>query len=175
MLLHYLVKIEQEGQHVLTGQCAANFRLLANQWAKRRLMTQWHHGCHAIGRSVCNAGASSGGRFLCVQISRERSYPLPIYWYHLKGNWSLPLTVLYNETLQQTFHPLLSKLSRRRQILVIYPHFEEVRGGIEPWLMACWKARIRLPVHHNWTFFPSSYRWGATRQNVSRLAAIRRG
>ena len=24
---------------------------------------------------------------LCVQISRERSYPLPIYWYHSKGNW----------------------------------------------------------------------------------------
>jgi len=28
---------------------------------------------------VCNAGASNGGRSLCVQISRERSYPLPIY------------------------------------------------------------------------------------------------
>ena len=27
------------------------------------------------------------GRFLCVQISREWSYPLPIYWYHSKGNW----------------------------------------------------------------------------------------
>jgi len=31
-------------------------------------------------RSVCNAGASNAGRSLCVQISRERSYPLPIYW-----------------------------------------------------------------------------------------------
>jgi len=30
-------------------------------------------------RSVCNAVASNGGRFLRVQISRERSYPLPIY------------------------------------------------------------------------------------------------
>jgi len=28
----------------------------------------------------------------------------------------LPLTVLYNETLQQTFRPVLSKLSKRRQI-----------------------------------------------------------
>jgi len=27
------------------------------------------------------------GSVLCVQISRERSYPLPIYWYHSKGNW----------------------------------------------------------------------------------------
>jgi len=45
----------------------------------------------------------------------------------------------------------------------------------ELWLMARWKARIKLPICHNWTFFASSYRWGATRQIVSRLAAIRRG
>ena len=25
-----------------------------------------------------------------------------------------------------------------------YPHFEEVRGGIEPWLMAHWKARVEF-------------------------------
>jgi len=48
----------------------------------------------------------------------------------------------YNETLQQTFRPLLSKLSERRQIYVFDPHFEEVRGGVEPWLMARWKARV---------------------------------
>jgi len=64
--------------------------------------------------------ASNGGRSLCIQISRERSYPLPIYWYHSKGNW-LRYNIcrwqfLYNETLQQTFCPLLPKLSQRRQI-----------------------------------------------------------
>jgi len=77
----------QEGQHPLTGQRAADFRLLANQWAERRLVTQWRHGCRAMRRSVCNAGATNAGRSLCVQISRERSYPLPIYWYHSEGNW----------------------------------------------------------------------------------------
>jgi len=41
--------------------------------------------------------------------------------------------------------------------------------------MPRWKSRVQLPIRHNWTFFASSYRWGATRQNVSRLAAIRRG
>jgi len=41
--------------------------------------------------------------------------------------------------------------------------------------MARWKASIQLPIHHNWTFFSSSYRWGATRQNVSRLAVTTRG
>jgi len=48
--LHLLIKYpaisahaheyEEEGQHPLTGQCAANFRLLANQAAERRLVTQ---------------------------------------------------------------------------------------------------------------------------------------
>jgi len=45
------------------------------------------HGCRAMSRSVCNAGASNAGRSLCIQISREWSSPLPIYWYHSKGNW----------------------------------------------------------------------------------------
>jgi len=78
---------EQEGQHPLTGQRAANFRLLANQSAERRLVTQWRHGCRAMRPSVCNAGASNAGRSLCVQISKEWSYPLPIYWYQSKDNW----------------------------------------------------------------------------------------
>jgi len=79
--------IIQEGQHLLTGQCAANFRLLADQWAGRRLVMQWRHGCRATRPCVCNAGASNAGRSLCIQISRERSYPLPIYLYYSKGNW----------------------------------------------------------------------------------------
>ena len=83
----FCTQTKQEGQHPLTGQRAANFRLLANQWAERRLVTQWRHGCRVMRRSVCNAGASNAGRSLCVQISRERSYPLPIYWYNSKGNW----------------------------------------------------------------------------------------
>jgi len=33
-------------------------------------------------------------------------------------------------------------LSERRQIYVFDPHFEEVKGGVEPWLMARWKARV---------------------------------
>jgi len=43
-----------------------------------------------------------------------------------------------------TFRRLLSKLSKRRQIWVIYPHFEEVRSSVEPWWMACWKARVQF-------------------------------
>ena len=36
----------------------------------------------------------------------------------------------------------MSKLSKRRQIQVLYPHFEEVRSGLEPCLIARWKARV---------------------------------
>jgi len=41
---------------------------------------------------------------------------------------------------------------------VFYPHFEEVRGGVEPWLMARWNARIKLPIRYIEIFFASSYR-----------------
>jgi len=108
---------QQEGQHPLTGLRAANFRLLANQWAERRLVTQWRNGCRAMRRSVCNSGAFNGGRSICVQISRERSYPLPIPLdMQLIALQPCRGQFLYNETLQQTCRPLLSKLSERRQI-----------------------------------------------------------
>jgi len=29
------------------------------------------------------------------------------------------------------------------------PHFEEVRGGVERWLMARWKARVRVHIRRN--------------------------
>jgi len=51
------------------------WKSLVNQWAERRPVTLVGE-CRAMRRSVCNARASNGGgRFLCVQISRERSYP----------------------------------------------------------------------------------------------------
>ena len=33
---------------------------------------------------------------------------------------------------------------KRRQNQVLYPNFEEVRGGAESWLMARWKARVEF-------------------------------
>ena len=46
--------------------------------------------------------------------------------------------------MQQTFRPLLSRLSQRGQIWVLYPHLEEVSDGVEPWLIARWKARVEF-------------------------------
>jgi len=83
-----------------------HFRLLANQWAERSLI-----GCRAMRRSVSNAGASNAGRSLCVQMS--------ICWYHAKGNWlryNFATESFYIVKLCRTFRPLLSKLSKRRQI-----------------------------------------------------------
>jgi len=37
--------------------------------------------------SLTNNKKLSGGWSLCIQISTEQSYSLPIYWYHSKGNW----------------------------------------------------------------------------------------
>jgi len=55
------------------------------------------------------------GRSLCVQISSEQSYPLPIYYTTRKAidcATALPLTFLYKQTLQQTFPPLMSKFPK---------------------------------------------------------------
>jgi len=115
---HWPCAIALSCQHPLAGQRAANLRLLANHWPERKLVTQWRHGWRAMRQSVCNAGASNGGRSLCVQISRERSYP-PANILIPPERQLIALQLcrwqfLYNETLQQTSRPLLSKLSKRR-------------------------------------------------------------
>jgi len=76
--------------------------------------------------------------------------------------------------LQQTFRPVLSKLSKIRQIWVFYPHFEEVRGGVEPWLMACWKASVEFLLSVIELLF-LSLTVEALQGKMSKLAAIRRG
>jgi len=86
-----------------------------------------------------NLLTSGGGRSLGAKISGGRGCP-PVNILTPLERQLIALQLcrwkfLYNETLQQAFRPVLSKLSKRR----LYPHFEEVRDGVEPWLMACWK------------------------------------
>jgi len=70
-----------------------NWPVSADRTARRQFQTVFpvitdiSHGCRAMMRNVCYARAANGSRSLCVQISREPTYPLPIYWYHSKGNW----------------------------------------------------------------------------------------
>jgi len=44
-------------------------------------------GCRAMRRSVCNARASNGGSVPLRAYIKGIELPLPIYWYHSKGNW----------------------------------------------------------------------------------------
>jgi len=39
--------------------------------------------------------------------------------------------------------------------------------------IARWKARVRLPIRHNWTFFASSYCWDVTGGNLSTWAIFK--
>ena len=128
--------------------------------------------------SECNTGASNAGWSLSIQTSREWSYPLQIYWYLSKGNWlrynfaadsfyimklcSRPF-VLYCRNCPKDdkfryFIPILRKLGWCRTL---------VDGSLE--------SPCRVLVTCIWTSLSVSCGWGTTRQNVSKLAAFRRG
>jgi len=88
-------------------------------------------------KCVQRSCASNAGLSLCVHISRERSYPLPIIWHHSKGNWlrynfaadsffimklCSRLFVLYCRNCPKDdkfryFIPILRKLGRRRTLV----------------------------------------------------------
>jgi len=85
---------------------------------------------------------------LKARFQGEGVVPLPIYWYHSKGNW-----MRYNSGADSFYiMKLCSRLfvphcrSRPKDVRSRHfdPHFEEVRGGVEPWWMARWKARAEF-------------------------------
>jgi len=58
----------------------------------------------------------------------------------------------------------------------LIPILRQFGGGVEPWCIdGSLESPCRVLVKRNWTSFPISYGWGATRQNVSKLAAFRSG
>ena len=91
-----------------------------------------------------NAGASNAGLSICVQISRERKP---------HANILIPLArqLIALQFAAESFYILkpCSRLfvlcrNRPKDKFRYYPHFEEVRGGVESWLMARWKARVEF-------------------------------
>jgi len=95
-----------------------------------------------------------------ARFQGEGVAPLPIYWYHSKGNW-----MLYNFAADNFY--IMKRCSR---LFVLHcrsrpkydnnsrqfgPHFEEVRGGVEPWWMARWKARTEFLLSVIWLLFLS--------------------
>jgi len=66
---------------------------------------------------------------------------------------------------------LLEKIAKSR----FMPPFGGVRGNVRGSSMARWKARGRLPISANWTFFASSYSWNAMSKYWSKLCCLKGG
>ena len=128
------------------------------------------------GKRVKTRCLQEGVGHLEPRFPGEGVVPLPIYWYHSKGNW-----LRYN-TAAESFYTM--KLCCR--LLVLYcrncPKDAKFRYviAILRKLGAAWtlvdgslESSCRVLVKSNWTSFSISYGWGATRQNVWKLAAFR--
>jgi len=85
------------------------------------------------------------------------------------------LALLYNEALQLTLRPLLSKLSKKTTNLGTLSPFWGIWGRRRTLVDGSLESPSRVLVKWNWTSFSISCGWSATRQNVSKLAAFRRG
>jgi len=119
------------------------------------------------------------GRLIGGKISGGRGHPPANILIPLKRQLNaLQLCrwqFLYNETLQQTFRPSLSKSSKIRHLKAFWSPFWGSYGRRRTLVDGSLESPCRVLVKCNWTSFSISYGWGATRQNVSKLAAFRSG
>jgi len=53
--------------------------------------------------------------------------------------------------------------------------FGGLRGNVEATPIDRWKARGRLPIRHDWTFFAVFYGWDVISGNLSKLAFFEGG
>jgi len=137
--------------------------------------------CHRPNRNVCATQIVSMLIRRSVPLRSDikgTELPLSIYWQHSKGIW-----LRYNFAADSFY---IMKLCSR--LFVLYcrscpkddksryfdPHFEEVRGGIEPWLIARWKARVEFLLSVIELLFVSLTVEALQGKTWSRLAAIRR-
>ena len=72
-----------------------------------------------------------------ARFQGEGVVPLPIYWYHWKGNWMLYNFVADSFYIMKLWRRLFVLHCRSRPKYDTSMHFdsnfEEVRGGVEPW------------------------------------------
>ena len=64
-------------------------------------------------------------------------------------------------------------LNKRKNSLE--PPLRALRGNVRTPSMAGWKARDRLHIRHNWTFFAISYGWDVMSGNLSKSAFFEEG
>jgi len=55
----------------------------------------------------------------------------------------------------------------KKESSLFEPPFGRLRDNVRTSSIARWKARIRLPIRHNWTFFASACCWDVTGGNLS--------
>jgi len=80
------------------------------------------------------------------------------------------------ETSYQTSFNWSWLLFQIRKCSLFEPPFGGLRGNVRTSSIALWKARIRLHIRHNWTFFfASSYCWVVTGGNLSTWAIFEGG
>ena len=144
------------------------------QYRTKSLLQMFHYIKTVSGKVVAQSIA-----FRVVSIYWQGVVPLPICWYHSKGNW-----MLYNFAADSFY--IMKHCSR---LFVLHcrsrpkydrsrhfdPHFEEVWGRRRTLVDGSLESPCWVLVKRNWTSFSISYGWGATRQNVSKLAAFRSG
>ena len=61
----------------------------------------------------------------------------------------------------------------KQRYRVFVPFFGGLRGNVHGSSMARWKARGRLPIGDNWTFFASYHGWGAMSRYWSKLRCLK--
>jgi len=65
----------------------------------------------------------------------------------------------------------MKKIAKSRFV----PPFGGLKGNVHGSSMARWKARARLPISANWTFFTSSHGWGAMSKYWSKFWFLKGG
>jgi len=81
----------------------------------------------------------------------------------------------HKETLWQSLFDLNWFLFTKMTNLPIEPPFGGLRGNLRTTSIARWKARDRLPIRENWTFFASSYGYDVISRYWSKSALFRGG
>jgi len=74
----------------------------------------------------------------------------------------LLLKVFCQRNFVPDFIQLKLNFIQKSNSLLFEPPFGRLRGNVRTSSIAHWKARVRLPIRHNWTFFVSSYCWDVT-------------
>jgi len=63
----------------------------------------------------------------------------------------------------------------KKESSLFEPPFGRLRANVRTSSVAHWKARVRLHIHHNWTFLASSYCWDFTFGHLSMWAIFEGG